>query len=68
MNCAVALVIWSVRYAAVVWHSNMALSFLISAHLLLGSAYCLLSYCGVSVLYKLQVRGNLSVSCYAQLK
>ncbi|XP_058794885.1 protein tincar isoform X2 [Phymastichus coffea] len=61
LNYAMALGVYSVRYPAVFWASNKALGTIFSIQLVFNSLQSLLSYAGMSVLYKVQVVGPLKV-------
>lgn len=52
LNYAMALGVYSVRYPAVFWATNKALGTIFSFLLVVNSAQSLLSYAGMSVLYK----------------
>ncbi|XP_023246352.1 protein tincar [Copidosoma floridanum] len=61
LNYAMALVVYTVRYPAVFWATNKALGTIFSVQLVANSAQSLLTYAGMSVLYKVQVLGPLKV-------
>ena len=58
LQLAAALTVLAVRYAAVFWDAQPALSVIFSAQLLMNGAHLLLSFCGFSVLYKIHVYGG----------
>ncbi|XP_037093713.1 protein tincar-like [Pollicipes pollicipes] len=58
LHLAAALLVLSVRYAAVFWDCQRVLAAAFSAQLLLNGAHLLLSFCGFSVLYKIHVYGG----------
>ncbi|XP_066586279.1 protein tincar isoform X2 [Prorops nasuta] len=61
LNYAIALGVYSVRYPAVFWSCNKALGTIFSIQLVINSLHSLLTYAGMSVLYKIQVVGPLKV-------
>ncbi|KAK9890752.1 hypothetical protein WA026_012100 [Henosepilachna vigintioctopunctata] len=57
INLAIALMVYSVRYSAIFWSSNKCLGIVFSVQLLINSVHILLSYCGMTILYKVQIAG-----------
>ncbi|KAG8033911.1 hypothetical protein G9C98_008392 [Cotesia typhae] len=57
LNYAVALAVYSVRYPAVFWSCNKAIGTIFSIQSFINSVQSLISYAGMSVLYKVQVLG-----------
>ncbi|XP_053594611.1 protein tincar isoform X1 [Microplitis demolitor] len=57
LNYAMALAVYSVRYPAVFWSCNKAIGTIFSIQLFINSVQSLISYAGMSVLYKVQVLG-----------
>ncbi|CAG7824537.1 unnamed protein product [Allacma fusca] len=57
INYAVALIVFSVRYANVFWHGNKTFTVLFSVQLIVNSIHSLVSFSCFSVLYKLHVFG-----------
>ncbi|XP_018563624.1 protein tincar isoform X2 [Anoplophora glabripennis] len=57
MNLALALVIYSVRYPALFWSTNKCLGLIFSFQLLINGLHTLLSFAGMSILYKVHVVG-----------
>ncbi|CAH1156014.1 unnamed protein product [Phaedon cochleariae] len=57
MNLALALVIYSVRYPALFWATNKCLGLIFSFQLLINGVHTLLSFAGMSILYKVHVVG-----------
>ncbi|XP_034950828.1 protein tincar isoform X2 [Chelonus insularis] len=57
LNYAMALAVYSVRYPAVFWSCNKVIGTIFSIQLVINSAQSLISYAGMSVLYKVQVVG-----------
>lgn len=55
LNYALALVVYAVRYPSVFWNTNKWFGTLFSFQLLGNGIQSLLSYAGMSVLYKVQV-------------
>lgn len=52
LNYALALLVYSVRYPAVFWNTNKCFGIVFSIQLLVNSVQSLLSFAGMSVLYK----------------
>nr|XP_022917978.1 uncharacterized protein LOC111427199 [Onthophagus taurus]XP_022917979.1 uncharacterized protein LOC111427199 [Onthophagus taurus] len=61
INFGLALGVYAIRYASLFWASNKCLSLLFSAQLVINGIQILLSYTGVSILYKVQIMGGLKV-------
>ena len=61
VNYALALIVYSVRYASVFWNTNKGFSFLFSCQLLANALQHLLSLGGISVMYKVQIMGPQNV-------
>ncbi|KAL0269560.1 UNVERIFIED_CONTAM: hypothetical protein PYX00_007252 [Menopon gallinae] len=57
LNYALALVVYAVRYPSVFWNTNKWFGTLFSFQLLGNAIQALISYAGMSVLYKVQVVG-----------
>ncbi|XP_072379513.1 protein tincar [Diabrotica undecimpunctata] len=57
MNLALALVIYSIRYPALFWATNKCLGLIFSFQLLINGLHILLSFAGMSILYKVHVVG-----------
>ncbi|CAH1115016.1 unnamed protein product [Psylliodes chrysocephalus] len=57
INLALALVIYSVRYPALFWATNKCLGLIFSFQLLINGIHILLSFAGMSILYKVHVVG-----------
>ncbi|XP_023017809.1 transmembrane protein tincar isoform X2 [Leptinotarsa decemlineata] len=57
MNLALALIIYSVRYPALFWSTNKCLGLIFSFQLLINGLHTLLSFAGMSILYKVHVVG-----------
>ncbi|KAJ8972556.1 hypothetical protein NQ314_000143, partial [Rhamnusium bicolor] len=57
MNLALALIIYSVRYPALFWSTNKCLGLIFSFQLLINGLHTLLSFAGMSILYKVHVLG-----------
>ncbi|KAJ8978441.1 hypothetical protein NQ317_017644 [Molorchus minor] len=57
MNLALALVIYSVRYPALFWSTNKCLGLIFSFQLLINGLHTLISFAGMSILYKVHVFG-----------
>ncbi|KAG5889821.1 hypothetical protein JTB14_023147 [Gonioctena quinquepunctata] len=57
MNLALALVIYSVRYPALFWATNKCLGLIFSFQLLINGLHTLISFAGMSILYKVHVVG-----------
>ncbi|XP_057652627.1 protein tincar isoform X1 [Diorhabda carinulata] len=56
-NLALALVVYSIRYPALFWATNKCLGLIFSFQLLINGLHILLSFAGMSVLYKVHVVG-----------
>ena len=56
VNYLVALVILSLRYAAVFWYTNATFSFIFAIILIVTSLQNAFAFCGMQVLYKFAVR------------
>lgn len=52
INLIIALVIYSVRYPAIFWSANKCLGLLFSFLLFINGQHIVLSFAGISVLYK----------------
>ena len=57
INYGLALIIFSVRYANVFWHTNKTFAVLFSIMLMVNSVHSLISFSCFSVLYKLHAYG-----------
>ncbi|XP_065155259.1 protein tincar-like isoform X2 [Atheta coriaria] len=57
LNFAIALLVYSVRYPSLFWATNKCMGLLFSFQLLINGLQTLLSYAGMSVLYKVQIVG-----------
>ncbi|XP_068085891.1 protein tincar [Anabrus simplex] len=57
LNYALALLVYTVRYPSVFWHTNKAFAALFSFQLLANGMQSLVAYAGLCVLYKVQVLG-----------
>ena len=55
VNYMLALLIYSVRYAAVYWYTSATFSAVFTAALLLTSLHYVYAYCGMQILYKFAV-------------
>ncbi|XP_060527941.1 protein tincar [Cylas formicarius] len=55
LNLVFALVIYSVRYPALFWATNKCLGLIFSFQLLINGLHTLLSFAGMSILYKIHV-------------
>ncbi|ERL89253.1 hypothetical protein D910_06626 [Dendroctonus ponderosae] len=55
INLIIALVIYSVRYPAIFWSANKCLGLLFSFLLFINGQHIVLSFAGISVLYKIHV-------------
>jgi branched-subunit amino acid transport protein len=55
LNYAIALSIYAIRYPAVFWKTNKCFGTLFSIQLFIAGVHSLVVYCGISVLYKIQV-------------
>lgn len=54
MNLALGLVIYSVRYPALFWSTNKCLGLIFSFQLLINGLHTLISFAGMSILYKVR--------------
>ena len=61
LNYALALLVYSVRYPAVFWNTNKGFSFLFSLQLLANSFQNLLALGGISIMYKVQMLGMVTL-------
>ncbi|CAH0554998.1 unnamed protein product [Brassicogethes aeneus] len=57
LNLAIALVIYSVRYPALFWSTNKCLGIIFSFQLLINGLHTLISFAGMSILYKVHIAG-----------
>nr|CAH7721515.1 unnamed protein product [Callosobruchus chinensis] len=57
LNLALALIIYSVRYPAIFWATNKCLGLIFSFQLLINGLHTLVSFAGMSILYKVHVLG-----------
>lgn len=57
LNYGVALIVYAVRYPAVFWGTNKCFGLIFSFQLLVNGIQSLISFGGMSVLYKVQVIG-----------
>ena len=55
VNYLLALVIYSLRYAAVYWYTNAAFSIVFAFSLLVTTLHYVYAYCGMQILYKFGV-------------
>ncbi|XP_037924160.1 protein tincar isoform X3 [Hermetia illucens] len=58
LNLVVAMIVWSVRYPAVFWSTTKSFATVFSIQMVANTVDIILSYVGVSTLYKLQIVGN----------
>lgn len=63
MNYALALLVYSVRYPAVFWHTNKCFGIIFSLQLLVNGVQSLLSFAGMSVLYKVVTKISYISGC-----
>lgn len=61
LNYALALAIFSLRYASVFWHANKAFATVFSIQVLLNCAHAMVSYSAFTVIYKVHVLGSITV-------
>ncbi|KAJ8959897.1 hypothetical protein NQ318_011633 [Aromia moschata] len=61
MNLALALVIYSVRYPALFWSTNKCLGLIFSFQLLINGLHTLISFAGMSILYKVDIKNGVPV-------
>ncbi len=55
-----ALAVYAVRYPAVYWYTNMSFSLVFSFQAVAIAVYYAFSFCGMAILYKLQVNAGLA--------
>ncbi|KAF7273201.1 hypothetical protein GWI33_014092 [Rhynchophorus ferrugineus] len=55
INLVLALVIYSIRYPALFWSTNKSLGLIFSFQLFINGLHTLISYAGMSILYKIHV-------------
>ncbi|XP_030768318.1 protein tincar isoform X3 [Sitophilus oryzae] len=55
INLVLALVIYSIRYPALFWSTNKCLGLIFSFQLLINGLHTIISYSGMSILYKIHV-------------
>ncbi len=61
INYILALLVYSVRYAAVFWNTNKGFAFLFSLQLIANSLQNILALGGISIMYKVQMLGPQNV-------
>ncbi|KAI5740846.1 hypothetical protein M8J76_007861 [Diaphorina citri] len=66
LNYALALFVYAVRYPSVYWNTNKWFGTLFSLQLLVNGYHTLLSYTGISILYKIHVLGPAEVLPHLQ--
>lgn len=54
INLCIALMVYSIRYSAIFWSTNKCLGIMFSIQLLINGVHILLSYCGMTILYKVR--------------
>uniref|UniRef100_A0A8D8R8K1 Protein tincar n=1 Tax=Cacopsylla melanoneura TaxID=428564 RepID=A0A8D8R8K1_9HEMI len=66
LNYALALFVYAIRYPSVYWNTNKWFGTLFSLQLLVNGYHTLLSYTGISILYKIHVLGPTEVLPHLQ--